>query len=68
MKEPDAVVRMALGAQRHEVTRLFVRYGIGLAAIGIGCGLAVAIALTRLMGLLLFEVSPIDPLTYAASA
>ena len=59
-------IRMALGAQRHEVTRMFVRYGIGLAAIGIGCGLAVAIALTRLMGSLLFEVSPIDPLTYAA--
>ena len=59
-------IRMALGAQRHEVTRMFVRYGIGLAAIGIGCGLAVAIALTRLMGSLLFEVSPIDPLTYVA--
>ena len=59
-------IRMALGAQRHEVTRMFVRYGLGLAAIGMGCGLAAAIALTRLMGSLLFEVSPIDPLTYVA--
>jgi ABC-type antimicrobial peptide transport system permease subunit len=59
-------IRMALGAQRQTVTRMFVRYGLGLAAIGIGCGLAVALALTRLMGSLLFEVSPIDPLTYAA--
>ncbi len=57
-------IRMALGAQRQEVTRMFVRYGLGLAAIGIGCGLAAAVALTRLMGSLLFEVSPIDPLTY----
>jgi len=55
---------LPLGAQRQEVTRLFVRYGLGLAAIGIACGLAAAIALTRLMGSLLFEVSPIDPLTY----
>jgi ABC-type antimicrobial peptide transport system permease subunit len=59
-------IRMALGARRHEVTRMFVRYALGLAAIGIACGLAVAVALTRLMGTMLFEVSPIDPITYAA--
>ena len=59
-------IRMALGAQRGEVTRLFVRYGLGLAGIGIACGLAAAITLTRLMGSLLFEVSPIDPFTYVA--
>ena len=59
-------IRMALGAQRQEITRMFVRYGLGLAAIGIACGLAVAVALTRLMGSLLFEVSPLDPLTYVA--
>ena len=59
-------IRMALGAQRQEVTRMFVRYGLGLAAVGIASGLAAAVALTRLMGSLLFEVSPIDPLTYVA--
>jgi predicted permease len=59
-------IRMALGAQRQEVTGMFVRYGLGLAAIGIACGLAAAVTLTRLMGSLLFEVSPIDPLTYIA--
>ena len=59
-------IRMALGAQRAEVTRLFVRHGLGLAAIGIACGLAAAIALARVMASLLFEVSPTDPLTYAA--
>ena len=57
-------IRMALGAQRQEVTRMFVRYGLGLAAIGIACGLAAAVAFTRLMGSLLFEVSALDPLTY----
>jgi putative ABC transport system permease protein len=59
-------IRMALGAQRREVTRMFVRYGLSLAAVGIACGLAAAVALTRLMGSLLFEISPIDPLTYVA--
>jgi ABC-type antimicrobial peptide transport system permease subunit len=59
-------IRMALGAQRQTVTRMFVRYGLSLAAIGIACGLAAAIVLTRLMGSLLFEISPIDPLTYVA--
>ena len=58
-------IRMALGAQRAEVTRMFVRYGLGLAAVGIVCGLVAAVALARVMASLLFEVSPMDPLTYA---
>jgi ABC-type antimicrobial peptide transport system permease subunit len=45
---------------------MFVRYGVCLAGIGIACGLAAAFVLTRLMGSLLFEVSPLDPLTYGA--
>ena len=45
---------------------MFVRYGLGLAAIGIVCGLVAAVALARLMASLLFEVSPMDPLTYVA--
>jgi len=48
------------------VTRMFVRRGLALTAIGMACGLAAAIALTRLMTSLLFEVSAVDPLTYVA--
>jgi putative ABC transport system permease protein len=59
-------IRMALGTERSTVTRMFVRYGVSLAAVGIAFGLVAAIALTRVMGPLLFEVSPIDPLTYVA--
>ncbi len=59
-------IRMALGAQRQEVTRMFVRDGLGLALIGIACGLASALLLTRFMGSLLFEVSALDPMTYLA--
>jgi ABC-type antimicrobial peptide transport system permease subunit len=58
-------IRMALGAQREEVTRMFVGQGLRLAAIGIAVGLGGAVALTRLMATLLFDVSPVDPLTYA---
>jgi predicted permease len=61
-------IRMALGAQRQEVTRMFVRNGLGLAAIGIAIGAAAALALMRLMTTVLFEVSPMDPLTYVAVA
>jgi ABC-type antimicrobial peptide transport system permease subunit len=59
-------IRMALGAPQREVRRMFVRHGLVLIAIGVAFGLAAAIALTRLMSSLLFEVSPLDPITYAA--
>ena len=57
-------VRMALGAQRHDVLRLVVRQGMTLTVIGVGLGLAGAFATTRLMNSLLFEVTARDPLTF----
>jgi ABC-type antimicrobial peptide transport system permease subunit len=45
---------------------MFLRYGFRLAALGIACGLVVAFASTRLMTSLLFETSPLDPVTYLA--
>ncbi len=57
-------IRMALGAQRNTLTAMFVRQGLLLTGIGIGCGLVVAFIVMRLMSSLLFNVSPIDPLTY----
>ena len=57
-------IRVALGASRNEVLRLVVGQGAVLAAIGIAVGLAVAFALTRYLRTLLFETSPIDPLTF----
>ena len=57
---------MALGATHRQVRNLFVRHGLILAGIGVVCGVATAIPLTRLMSALLFKVSPLDPLTYAA--
>jgi predicted permease len=59
-------IRMALGARAQEVRAMFLRYGFRLAALGIACGLVVAMAATRLMASLLFETSPLDPVTYLA--
>jgi ABC-type antimicrobial peptide transport system permease subunit len=59
-------IRMALGAKRGELTRLFVGNGLQLVAIGAAFGLAAAAVLMRFMQSLLFEVSPFDPVTYSA--
>lgn len=59
-------IRMALGAQQQELTKMFVRHGLMLACIGVVCGLIAAFALMRLLSSLLFHVSPVDPLTYGA--
>lgn len=61
-------IRIALGAQRGDVVRLVVGQGAKLALAGIIVGLAGAFALTRLMASLLFDVTPTDPLTFAAVA
>jgi putative ABC transport system permease protein len=61
-------IRVALGAQRSDVLGLIVRQGLWLALIGLGIGLAGALALTRAMATVLFGVSPTDPVTLAAAA
>jgi predicted permease len=57
-------IRMALGALQKDVTRMFLWHGLRLSALGVACGLAGAMASTRLMSSLLFQVSPLDPATY----
>jgi putative ABC transport system permease protein len=61
-------IRLALGARGRDVLRLVVGQGMKLASIGLALGLAVAVALTRLMEKLLFGVSPTDPLTFIVVA
>jgi predicted permease len=61
-------VRMAMGAQRGDVLRLVIREGMKLAFIGALLGLGGALALTRLLKTLLFEVSATDPLTFIVIA
>jgi putative ABC transport system permease protein len=57
-------IRMALGAQAGDVLKLVVGRGLLLTMIGVALGLAGAVALTRLMGTLLYGVTTTDPLTY----
>jgi putative ABC transport system permease protein len=58
-------IRMAMGADRAQVLRMIVRRGVGLAALGIVMGLAAALALSRLVRGLLYDVTATDPVTYA---
>jgi ABC-type antimicrobial peptide transport system permease subunit len=57
-------IRLALGARERELERMFVAHGCRLALIGVACGLGGAVALTRVLGSLLFQVNALDPLTY----
>jgi predicted permease len=61
-------IRMALGARKEELMRMFVGQGLRLAVIGVAFGLVAAVGLTRLMTSLLFEVNPTDPLTFGLVA
>jgi putative ABC transport system permease protein len=61
-------VRMALGAQLVDVVKLVLSRAILLALVGIGIGVAGAVALTRYMTTLLFGVKPFDTVTFIGVA
>lgn len=58
-------LRIALGALRRDVASLVLKQGLTLAAIGTAAGLLGAWALTGVLRGLLYEVAPLDPLTFA---
>jgi predicted permease len=58
-------IRMALGAQGSDVSRMFLRHGIRLTLVGVALGIATSLALTRVITSLLFGVGPTDLPTYA---
>jgi predicted permease len=59
-------IRMALGAKKSELAWMFVRSALLLTGVGTAVGLGVAATLMSLMRTLLFGISPLDPLTFAA--
>jgi ABC-type antimicrobial peptide transport system permease subunit len=59
-------IRIALGAQHREVQKMFLLRGLVVTAIGVVPGLGGAVVLSRWMSSLLFEVSPLDTVTYLA--
>src|SRR5689334_11336964 len=57
-------IRIALGAQRHDVLRMTVKEGLKLVGVGLLIGLTSAFVLTRVMESLLFGISATDPITF----
>jgi putative ABC transport system permease protein len=67
-RQRELGVRRAIGASNGAVLRLVIGGGFRLVLLGLGLGLAGALATTRFLGHLLFEISPTDPVTLVASA
>ena len=67
-REREMGIRMALGAQRSQVSLLVVRHGATLLGVGVVIGLVAALATTRVLSSLLYGVRATDALTYAAVA
>jgi ABC-type antimicrobial peptide transport system permease subunit len=60
-------LRMALGAEGFDLLWMMMRYGIGLTIAGMAVGVGLALGTTRLMGDLLYKVSPRDPAVFAGA-
>jgi putative ABC transport system permease protein len=63
----EVAIRMALGADARTVVRLFVRHGVVTVAHGLGAGALLSALATRALAAWLYDVSPFDPLAYAAA-
>ncbi|HEX4934792.1 MAG TPA: ADOP family duplicated permease [Gemmatimonadaceae bacterium] len=61
-------IRMALGARASQVAQLVVRQAIGLTLLGVAVGVVGALATTRVLGTLLYEVAPTDPMVLGGVA
>jgi predicted permease len=67
-RRKETGVRLALGATSTDVMRLVIRDGMRLALVGVVVGVIIAMLSTRVLSSVLFGVSPLDPLTFAAMA
>ncbi len=61
-------IRMALGASRTDVLGMVLRHGLLLAALGLAIGIGGAVAASRVVKTMLFQIQPTDPTTYVAVA
>jgi putative ABC transport system permease protein len=63
LRAREMAVRIALGAERPALRWLVLKQALAVAAVGIAVGLGAALALTRFLSALLFDVTPFDPVT-----
>jgi putative ABC transport system permease protein len=61
-------IRIALGAQRGDVLRMVLRQGMAPVFVGLGAGVIAALAIGQYVASLLFQISPRDPVAFAAAA
>ena len=67
-RTPEVGIRLALGATRGQVLSLVMRQGLGQVALGLLLGSGVAVLASRGLALILFEVSPYDPIVFGGIA
>lgn len=68
LRRREVGLRLALGAERVDIVRQFVRRGLSVCAVGAAAGLALAAASSRLLAGMLYGVSPFDGITLAGVA
>jgi putative ABC transport system permease protein len=68
LRTREIAIRIALGERPARVALALARQGLGVAVLGVAAGIAGGIGLARLLGTLLFDVAPSDPLVVALSA
>jgi putative ABC transport system permease protein len=68
LRTQEIGLRMAIGAQRGNVLRMVVGGGMKLALAGVAIGIAGALALADIVESLLYDVTPFDPASYAATS
>ena len=68
LRTREVGIRMALGAEKHDVLAMVLRQGLALTGAGLAAGFAASLVLTRLLSSLLFETAPTDLTTAAAVA
>ncbi len=67
-RQREIGVRLALGARRGGILGLVLKTGMHLVLLGLGLGLVAAVFTSRLLESMMFEVSPVDPSTFAGVA
>jgi putative ABC transport system permease protein len=67
-REREMGIRLALGAEPKDLLHMVIRQGMILVLIGLGLGMTLAFALTRLIASQLYQVSPTDPASFALAA